>query len=254
MAAACDVNDREAEKWYRKAAEQKDVRAQSDLGWFLHEGRGAKRDDKEAAAWMRKAAEQNEPFAQNNLGLMYAQGCGVPQDDVQAVAWYRKAGEQNLAMAQTNLGTMYLDGKGVPRDEALAIEWFRKAAAQGSEEARNNLAVLEKVQGADGFAGGVCEGVRWGAGGWVWVGGEDDLGPGWGWVAGGFGVRVRLRLRRRYAHFASCGFGASDVGRAKPNLVARHNRPNVGATPYVVVAPDTNPLRVVITHGFRHPG
>jgi TPR repeat protein len=142
-------DDREAEIWYRKAAEQKNVRAQSDLGWFLHEGRGRKRDDKEAAEWMRKAAEQNEPFAQNNLGLMYAQGCGVPQDDAQAVAWYRKASEQNLAMAQTNLGTMYLEGKGVPRDDVEATKWFEKAAAQanerGSEEAKNNLAVIEQV-------------------------------------------------------------------------------------------------------------
>ena len=53
----------------------------------------------EAAKWFRKAAEQGDDKAQHNLGVSYAQGQGVPQDYTEAVKWYRKAAEQGHADA-----------------------------------------------------------------------------------------------------------------------------------------------------------
>ena len=72
------------------------------------------KDYKEAIRWFRKASEQGDAGAQSNLGVMYANGQGVPQDYVQAVKWYRKASEQGDAGAQFNLGVMYANGQGVP--------------------------------------------------------------------------------------------------------------------------------------------
>jgi TPR repeat protein len=56
-------------------------------------------DDAEALKWWRKAAEQGDATAQTNLGFMYDSfmydiGRGVPQDDAEALKWYRKAAEQ----------------------------------------------------------------------------------------------------------------------------------------------------------------
>ena len=45
-------------------------------------------DDKEAVKWYRKAAAQGHAPAQVTLGLMYAIGEGVPQDFVTAYAWW----------------------------------------------------------------------------------------------------------------------------------------------------------------------
>ena len=105
-------------------------------------GRGVAQDYAEAMKWYRKAADQGEAHAQTNLGYMYAQGHGVSKDDAEAVLWYRKAAEQGHARAQTNLAYMYLQGHGVPKDEAEAASLYRKAAEQGLPQAQNGLGVM----------------------------------------------------------------------------------------------------------------
>ena len=52
------------------------------------------KDDKQAVYWYRKAADQGQASAQTNLGFMYRNGKGVASDNKQAVYWYRKAADQ----------------------------------------------------------------------------------------------------------------------------------------------------------------
>ena len=99
-----------AAAWYRKAAEQGDARAQTNLGGMYGNGQGVARDYVQAAVWYRKAAEQGDPIAQFNLGLAYAKGRGVAQDKIQAATWYRKAAEQGFAPAKTELDAMTSSG------------------------------------------------------------------------------------------------------------------------------------------------
>ena len=73
------------------------------------------KDQAEAAKWFRKAAEQNDAKAQHDLGVCYANGEGVAKDHVEAVRWFRKAAEQNFAAAQNNLGVCYEQGREWPR-------------------------------------------------------------------------------------------------------------------------------------------
>ena len=51
-------------------------------------------DYREAERWFRLAAEQGEATAQVNLGLLYANGYGVAQSYVQAYRWWSRAGAQ----------------------------------------------------------------------------------------------------------------------------------------------------------------
>ena len=44
--------------------------------------------------WYRKSADQGDVRSQASLGFMYQVGQGVPRDYAQAVAWYRKAADQ----------------------------------------------------------------------------------------------------------------------------------------------------------------
>ena len=46
-----------------------------DLGVLYTRGQGVKKDEREAAKWYRKAAEQNIAGAQYSLGAMYASRC-----------------------------------------------------------------------------------------------------------------------------------------------------------------------------------
>jgi TPR repeat protein len=55
---------------------------------MYYAGHAVPQDDREALKWIRRAAEQGQANAQSNLGLMYAKGRGVPQDFVRAYMWY----------------------------------------------------------------------------------------------------------------------------------------------------------------------
>jgi TPR repeat protein len=50
-------------------------------------GLGVPKDPAQAARWYRKAADQGDATAQSNLAFMYAIGRGVPKDYVQAHMW-----------------------------------------------------------------------------------------------------------------------------------------------------------------------
>jgi len=59
-------------------------------------GSGVKQDYAEAAKWYRKAAERGDARAQYNLGFMYLNGTGVPQDYAEAEKWYKSRGAGHI--------------------------------------------------------------------------------------------------------------------------------------------------------------
>ena len=121
----------------RQAAEQGDARAQFNLGFMYHEGKGVPQDAAEAVRWYRLAAEQGDAAAQFSLGLRYADGEGVPKDDAEAVRWFRMAAGQGHAEAQGALGAMYMNGQGVPQDDETAHVWLNVAASRSTGEQRD---------------------------------------------------------------------------------------------------------------------
>ena len=62
--------------------------AQNNVGVLYDNGQGVEQDDKEAVRWYRKAAAQHDASGQNNLGGMYLSGKGVPKDPKKAT-WMR---------------------------------------------------------------------------------------------------------------------------------------------------------------------
>jgi len=133
-------NYTEAIKWYHIAANQGNAESQFNLGTCYEHSQGVAQDYVEAAKWYRNAADQNLAGAQYNLGICYRDGKGVPQDLVEAVKWYRKAADQDNVSAQSELGVCYHDGKGVTKDYLEAVKWYRKAADHGVAVAQFNLA------------------------------------------------------------------------------------------------------------------
>ena len=61
---------------HRQAAELGDAEAQNKLGFLYAKGEGVAEDDREAAKWFRKAAEQGLAKAQLQPGLLVRQGRG----------------------------------------------------------------------------------------------------------------------------------------------------------------------------------
>jgi TPR repeat protein len=111
-------------------------------GRYLTEGR--RLDPAEATRWYLKAADQGETRAQTEFAGMYETGFGVEQDDVEAARWYGKAGDRGNRGAQFVLGGIYEKGKGVTQGYAEAARWYRLAADQGDGNAQRRVVWLER--------------------------------------------------------------------------------------------------------------
>lgn len=102
-----------AVEWSKKAANQVDAHAQSNLGLMCNNGWCF---TERAVGWYRKAVNQGSAKAQNNLGFIYTNDHRVSQDHTRAVELYTKAANQGYAYAQCNMGSMYCKSYGVSQD------------------------------------------------------------------------------------------------------------------------------------------
>ena len=117
-------------------------------------------DDAEAARLMRLAAEQGHSGAQGALGIMYANGTGVPQDDNEALRWIRLDAERRLHHARTRPRPVYDDEEYVvPARETEAARFARLAAEQGDAEAQYVVGIMHEVGYQVGGSG--TEAARW---------------------------------------------------------------------------------------------
>ncbi len=109
------------------------------MGTANDEGLAMEIDPAMAAAWFHRAADQRHVLAQHNLGNAYYGGRGLPQSDVMAVYWWRLASEQGDAIPQRELAAMYEQGRGVAMDLAEAERWYRQSAERGNTQAQEAL-------------------------------------------------------------------------------------------------------------------
>jgi TPR repeat protein len=120
-----DENEKEAVKWFEKAAKQGDAISQTRLGLILWKSGGKKG---KAIEWFEKSAEQGEKHAQLYLGEISEKMFNTTE----AIKWYKQAAEQGMATAQFCLGRAYERQKvmGISTNKKEAIEWYKKAAEQ----------------------------------------------------------------------------------------------------------------------------
>ena len=147
----------EAVKWFTKAAEQENVKAEYNLGNCYYYGYGVQyKDYGEAVKWYTKAAEQGNAEAQNSLGYYYEIDELNPK---KAVEWYTKAAEQGLPIAQCNLGICYEYGKWVEKNLEEAVKWYTKAANQ--EYAQAQYLLGKAYDKGEGVAKNDSEAMKW---------------------------------------------------------------------------------------------
>jgi serine/threonine-protein kinase len=127
---------------FQQAANLGEVRAMEELGEFYLED-GPTKNEKEAARWFQKAADAGSSTGMLYLGSMYTDGTGVTQSDDQAAHWWGKAADAGNPAGMYDLGTLYEEGRGVPRSAAKAQELYQKAANLGNDEAKKRLAHMQ---------------------------------------------------------------------------------------------------------------
>ncbi len=168
----------EAEKWFRKAADQGNAGAKNTLG-MIYENGGPNfpKDLVEAIKWYRMATEgggESGQEAAQRLTDIYES----ETDSTEAIKWFREAAQRGyvttefLAIrekaekgdpeAEWKLGKLYGEnvanrnaGPGVPRDPDRAAKWYRRAAEQGFGQAQCDLAINL------GISGDPNEGIIW---------------------------------------------------------------------------------------------
>jgi TPR repeat protein len=128
------INDAEALKYYRLAADQKHADAQHNLAYAYEHGQlGLAINHREALKYYRLAAGQGLALAQYNLALCHARGrLGLVVNDAEALKYYQLAAGQGLALAQCVLALSHEHGQlGLAINDAEASRLYRLAAGQG---------------------------------------------------------------------------------------------------------------------------
>ena len=86
--AGIPFDEVKARGWLEKAARQNYDTAQLDLGNWLIQGKGGKKDYDTGFLWMRRAAEGGTVEAQRVLARLYYDGIGTKGDSITGAAWY----------------------------------------------------------------------------------------------------------------------------------------------------------------------
>jgi TPR repeat protein len=123
-------------------AEAGEIAAQVELANIFAKGQGVAKDEKEAAKWYLKAAEQGNPEAQLFLGTAYLRGRVFRGMAGRPAKWYLLAAEQGNAVGAMPDRPDAHDRRGVPKDDVQAFKWANLASAQGDSAAKNLRAVL----------------------------------------------------------------------------------------------------------------
>ena len=105
--------------------------SRTDAG-LVRRGLGVAQDYAEAVKWYRLAAEQGLVEAQSNLGRMYYYGLGVAQDFVTAHMWANIAAASGgaNAMKMRVIVTEMLTPTDISKAQKLAREWMEKHPRQ----------------------------------------------------------------------------------------------------------------------------
>jgi TPR repeat protein len=135
---------KQAVRLLKKAAASKHPEAEYDLAVCYELGQGGlPKDPKAAFLWYRRAAEDGDVDAMTEVGRCYYHGLGSKKDFAKAIKWYGKAADRGASDAQYALGVAYEHGEGVEKNIRTAKEWYRQAAKRGDVEAAKALAELE---------------------------------------------------------------------------------------------------------------
>lgn len=140
------VNNIEALSWYEKAAKGNEINAFEWAGYLNETGEGINNhipDYSKAIAFYNQAISQKSFFAMERVGILYFDGVNVAPDYSEAFKLISSAAtEGNRIISQRYLALMYRDGKGTVRDLKLAYSWFKKAADANDVQSMHEVAEM----------------------------------------------------------------------------------------------------------------
>ena len=111
-------------------ARRKRIKYQYQLGMLYLQGEHLDPDPKKAHYWLSQCAKLGNTKAMVRLGKAFAEGDLFPRNPVKAFQYYNMAAVStgNHPEAWTKVGEFYASGQVVPQDYAQSLKWFSKAA------------------------------------------------------------------------------------------------------------------------------
>ena len=131
--------DRAVTEW-RDPAAKGDPDAQFNLGQAYKLGRGVPMDLKQAESWYKKAADKGHVQAADNYGLVLFQD----NRRAEAMPYIRASSTRGEPRAQYVLGTAMFNGDIAEKDWVRAYALMTRASAQGLPQASRSLATMDK--------------------------------------------------------------------------------------------------------------
>ncbi|WP_417621737.1 SPOR domain-containing protein [Parasphingorhabdus sp.] len=125
---------------WRGPADQGDADAQFNLAQAYKLGRGVPQDLGEAEKWYKKAADQGHMQANDNYGLVLFQN----NRRSEALPYLQASSARGEPRAQYVLGTGHFNGDFVEKDWIKAYALMTRSSAQGLPQATSNLAQMDR--------------------------------------------------------------------------------------------------------------
>lgn len=142
-----------AYRYFRKAADQDDVRSMYYLGEIYYHGWGIGKDENMALEYFDTAADDGDRDALYALGMMYLKGDIVDRNVDKALDYLMSASEKGQTQAHNAIGAIYDEGTCVDRDPFKAREFFLKGVKAGDKRALVNMTILEAKERSNGTKG-----------------------------------------------------------------------------------------------------
>jgi TPR repeat protein len=117
------------------SGEARNAEDQFLLGRAYARGEGVARSYEQAGFWYRKAAEQGNLKAMHNLGVLYLEGKGTPRDEKQGYTLIKRAAEAGDPKSIAQVGILLSNGTGVAKDPVQGMVWLERGAKSGSPDA-----------------------------------------------------------------------------------------------------------------------
>ncbi|MCH9755560.1 MAG: sel1 repeat family protein [Gammaproteobacteria bacterium] len=139
-------NPTAALKWFKKAADSGDLKAQLYCAAAYHFGVGVKRNEDKARRYDILASKQGNSLAQASLAEHFLESRHASNKRL-GMIWLKRALEQKEPEAQYLMAEVYVDGKLAPKDLEQAKILYDSALAAGYLPAMKGLAQLAKLSG-----------------------------------------------------------------------------------------------------------
>lgn len=135
-------DQREAVRWWTRAAEQNEVEAMFLLGLVSEGATGLPPNGADAMKWYGKAAAKGHIHAINGLALIHLEGKLTEKSVEKAVGYFKQAAELGDPGALTQVATALWEGEGIAPNRKEARQLYRKAAGMGWGPACQNLGLI----------------------------------------------------------------------------------------------------------------